>query len=116
MTWINEGKPFVAGDDWVMTVTLTRTTAVDVTGATVTASIWRYPPAKLVEALADHAVVLTTAASGIVTLTVTDVESLPLSAGNYKVDFKVVYSDATVEHFGGSDGEPFEFRVRRPLT
>lgn len=117
MTWINEAKPFVAGDDWVMTVTLKRdSAAVDITGATVTASIWQVQPAKVIEALADHAVAITTAASGSVTLTVTDTESQPLNAGTYKIDFKVVYSDATVEHYGGSDGEPYQFKVRRALT
>ena len=117
MTYINSNYPFVSGDDWVMTVTLTRdSSAVDVTGATITCSVWRYPPDKKIEALADHAVAITTAASGIVTLTITDTESATLGEGNYKLDFKVVYSDTTVEHFGGSDGEPFQFKVRKALT
>ena|SRR3990167_7801497 len=109
---INSGEPLTTGDDWVFTITLQRDgVAVNVTGATVTASLWQWAPVKQL-AIAAHAVTLTTAASGIVTLTITDTENAGLVEGTYRGDLKVVYSDATVEHFG----EYYELKVRSPLT
>ena len=90
---------YTIGDDWVFTLTLTRGgSAVNVTGATVTTSIWRM--ADDTEVLPDQSVALTTAASGIVTLTLADTVTEGLKEGTYKGDVKVVYSDLTEEHFG----------------
>ena len=104
------GEEMVAGNDWVFTLTITRdAVAVDITGATVTASLWQVNPDK--EIIADHAVALTTAASGIVTLTVTDTESAAAPAGKYRGDLKIVYSGGVVENT-----QEFAFTVRRPRT
>ena len=110
---VNSGEPLTAGNDWVFTITLQRNTvAVDVTGGTVTTSLWRWSPGPPTEEIADHAVTLTTPGSGIVTLTITDTENANLKEGTYRGDVKVVYSGGTVEHFG----EYYELKVRRPLT
>lgn len=110
---VNDGEPLTAANDWVFTITLQRDGAgVDVTSATVTSSLWLWTPSKKVEVIADHAVVLTTAASGIVTLTILDSENAGLMEGIYRGDVKVVYSGGAVEHFG----EYFELKVRRGLT
>jgi hypothetical protein len=112
---INGGIPFTAGNTWVMIVTLKRAgVAVDVTGATLTASAKRQDRDS--PTMANHAVVLTTPASGIVTLTVIPAESTLLDPGVWLADFKVVYADASVEHFAGNDGQPFRFNVRAPVT
>lgn len=110
---INSGEPLTAGDDWVFTITLERDgVAVNVTSATVTSSLHKWSPEPHEEVIADHAIVLTTAASGIVTLTITDTENAGLIEGTYRGDVKVVYSGGAVEHFG----EYYELKVRRPLT
>lgn len=103
--------PFTIGDDWVFTFTLTRDgTAVNVTGATVTCSIWRF--ADETEFDPDNSVTLTTAASGIVTLTIADDVSTTYKPGTHYGDVKVVYSGGTVEHFA----QYFQFEAISNLT
>lgn len=101
---------YTIGDDWVFTLTLTRSgSAVNVSSATITSSIWRLSDET--EVLADRSVTLTTPASGIVTLTLADTVTDALVEGTYKGDVKVVYSDLTEEHFG-----PYFFEARAAYT
>lgn len=103
--------PFTIGDDWVFTFTLQRNSAgVNVTGATVTCSIWRW--ADETEVDADNSVTLTTPASGIVTLTISRTDSAGYKPGTHYGDVKVVYSGGTIEHFA----QYFQFEVISALT
>lgn len=87
----------VQGDDYAVIATITTNGAVfNLTGYTVTCSIYdeRDQVNKLIS---DHAVVLTTAASGIVTVTLLAAESALLHVSQYKLkgvhhimDFKCV--------------------------
>ena len=112
-------QPVVAGDDWSVTATITANgSTLNLTGATVTCSIYdeRDQSTPLISA---HAVTLTTAASGIVTLTLTDTESATLhykrldrTKGVYHVaDFKIVASDTSITR-----ADPWRILVRGPLT
>jgi len=112
---INGGIPFTAGNTWVMIVTLKRAgVAVDMTGATITASAKRLD--RNSPTIVGHAVDLITPASGAVRLTVTAAENAQVDPGLYLADFKVVYAGGAVEHFAGDDGQPFRFNVRAPVT
>jgi len=106
------------GDDYAVVATITKDGATyDITGATVTCSIHdrAHPGSGLIN---DHAVTITTAATGIVTLTLTDTETLTLRApflhGRSRMhvaDFKVVETGLAVVH-----SEPFLIPVRRGVT
>lgn len=112
-------QPVVAGDDWSVVGTLTANgSTLNLTSGTVTCSIYdeRDQANALISA---HAVTLTTAASGIVTLTLTDTETATLH-------FKRLTRDKPVAHladfkFVASDGaitrtDPWRIWVRGPLT
>ena len=113
------GEIVVAGNDYVIVATLTKDGATwNITGATVTCSI--RPVGQSANVATDHAVVLTTAASGIVTLTLTDTETalfqvpaaqFPHQTVEHVGDFKVVESGGNVVHSG-----LFSFQVRRAVT
>lgn len=119
VTPVKASNLVVAGDDYAYVLTLTKGGATyDVTGATVTCSIRERGSSS--DIVADHAITLTTPASGIVTLTLTDGETATLSqspdgdhltAVEHVADVKVVESGGTVVRCG-----PFTFNVRRPIT
>lgn len=101
------GEPVTAGDDLQLNLTLnTDGAATNVTGWTCTATF--YQNGKKV--IADHAVSLTTAASGIVRVSITAAENT-FAAGEVTFDIKGVSGGGTVRHFG-----PGRFTVRRSLT
>ena len=112
----------VAGTDFAYTPTLTKdggTYDLTVGGnAVVTCSI-RAEGAS-VDAISDHAVALTTPASGIVTLTLTDTETLDLLVPSKKntLDTKLHIGDFKVVENGGNISRcgPFSFLVRRAIT
>ncbi len=116
------GETIVAGNDYAITVTLTKDGAtydLSVGGtAVVTCSIRAEGATK--DAIAEHDVTVTTAASGIVTLTLLDTETADLEVPSKKDtletklhigDFKVVENGGDVLHCG-----PFSFPVRRAIT
>ncbi len=107
------------GDDYAVVATIQKDGATyDITGATVTCSIHdrRHPATGIIN---DHAVTITTAASGIVTLTLTDTETATLRAPHERsrearmhvADFKVVESGGAIIH-----SEPVLIPVRRAVT
>lgn len=106
------------GDDYTVTATITKDESTyDITGATVTCSIsvLAHPETKLI---ADHAVTITTAASGIVTLTLTAAETASLrrpptfeKAIMHIADFKVTESGGNKQH-----SERFFVPVLRGVT
>jgi len=108
----------VAGDDYSVVATLTQDGATwDITGSTVTATIrdGEHPGTALI---ANHAVTLTTAATGIVTLTLTDTETDnirtlydPRKALIHFCDFLVVDSSSNEAH-----SETFDVPARRKVT
>lgn len=110
------GEVVTAGDEYVITITLSKDgVAPDVTGGTVTASIFYGDR----EILADVSLALTTPASGIVTLTLTEAQTAqlatppahrPLETRKHLADVKAVVSGVTT-HYG-----PFKMLVRRALT
>lgn len=111
--------PVVAGDDWSVVATLTANgSTLNLTSGTVTCSIYdeRDQANALISA---HAVTLTTAASGIVTLTLTDTETATLhykrgdrSKGVWHIaDFKYVASGGAITRT-----DPWRILVRGPLT
>ena len=112
-----------AGNDFAVTVTLTQnggsTYDLSVGGTAVVTCSIRAEGAN-VDAIADHVVTVTTAASGIVTLTLTDTETADLQVPSKKAtdstklhlgDFKVVENGGNILHCG-----PFSFPVRRAIT
>ena len=112
-------QPVVAGDDWSVTATITANgSTLNLTSATVTCSIYdeRDQANALISA---HAVTLTTAASGIVTLTLTDTETATLhykrldktKGVKHVADFKIVASDSSITR-----ADPWRIEVRGPLT
>ena len=112
-----------AGNDFAVTVTLTQnggeTYDLSVGGtAVVTCSI--RAEGEREDRIADHAVTVTTAASGIVTLTLLDTETIDLAVPSKKEtqetklhigDFKVVENGGNILNCG-----PFSFPVRRAIT
>ncbi len=119
VTPVNLGETIVAGNDYLFTITVTLDGATfDITGATLTCSIKAED--ETTDLIADHAMTITTAASGIATLTLTDAETLTLrqpNPGDHKAtithfaDVKVVQSGGNISHHG-----PFAFLVRRAIT
>ena len=108
----------VQGDDYAIVATITSNGATfNLTGYTVTCSVYdeRDQANKLI---ADHAVTLTTPASGIVTVTLIAAETATLHVSNYKtkgvmhvMDFKCISgSGATVR------SDPVRFEVRDNLS
>mgnify|MGYP001560780043 CR=1 FL=1 len=108
----------VQGDDYAVICTITTNGAVfNLTDYTVTCSIYdeRDQANKLVT---DHAVTLTTPASGIVTLTLTAAESGGLHISNYKtkgvwhvLDFKCVSAAGAIVR-----SDPVRLEVRDNAT
>ena len=109
----------VAGDDYQFVGTITTNgSTFNLTGYTVTASVYdeRDPANKL---QTDHAVTLTTAASGIVTITFTAAQSAtfhtnPLSYDSgvaHIADFRCVSGSAAVVH-----SDPWRLFVRGKIT
>lgn len=87
----------VRGDDWSIPGQLTRSgSAVDLTGATVTAQLRRSPDGDLV---ATFVVTVTDAAEGELTLSLADTVTDDLRPGTYVYDVQVV-DDGTTETFG----------------
>ena len=113
------GETIVAGNDYAFTITLTKDgSTYNVTSATVTCSIKEEGGSS--DLIADHAVTLTTPASGIVTLTLLDTETILLAQPDatdslrsitHLADIKVVESGGAIVHCG-----PFSFPVRRAIT
>jgi len=116
------GETIVAGNDYAIVMTLTKDGAtydLSVGGeATVTCSIREDGGA--IDNIADHSVAVTTAASGIVTLTLLDTETAKLAVPNdrntnstklHVGDVKVVESGGNILHCG-----PFSFHVRKAIT
>lgn len=109
----------VAGNDVALIVTLQKELdTFDITNSTVTCSIRsENSPDYEIE---NHAVVLTTPSSGIVTLTLLDTDTLNLKVPSKRDmiktikhygDFKVIESNGDVTNCG-----PFSFLVRRKIT
>ena len=112
-------QPVVVGDDWSVVGTLTANgSTLNLTGATVTCSI--HDERDMANPLQSaHAVTITTAASGIVTLTLTAAQSATLHADSlspsrgvyHSADFKVVASGGAITHT-----DPWRLLVRRKVT
>ena len=111
--------PIVAGDDYAVTSTITSNGAtLNLTGYTVTCSIFdeRDQANRLISA---HAVTITTAASGIVTLTLTAAETAtlhtnPLSVSDgiwHIADFKCVAGGGAILRT-----DPWRVLVRKAVT
>lgn len=108
----------VQGDDYSVIATITTNGAVfNLTGYTVTCSIYdeRDQANKLIT---NHAVTLTTPASGIVTLTLLAAESALLHASQYKTktvphvaDFLCVSAGGAIVH-----SDPWRIHVRAKAT
>ena len=119
VTPVDLGEIITAGNDYNFTLTLTKDGAVfDVTGSTITCSIREV--GGTTDLIADHAVQLSTPASGIVNLILLDTETavltVPSAAGHLQTvqhiaDVKVVESGGAIIHCG-----PFTFDVRRAIT
>jgi len=116
----NDDVVIVAGTDFDIVFTLTKNggSTLDVTGGTVTCSI--RAEGRNSNVISDHAVAITTAASGIVTLSILDTESSalispslgsPLDTVLHLADVKLLEADLNIRNFG-----PFSFGVRRPIT
>lgn len=106
------------GNDVAFTIQLTFDGSTrNISGATCTATIrdGEHPQTKLIT---DHAVTITTAATSVVTLTLTDTEAAALrtrpdykTAINHICDIKVVESGGAV-----SNADTFMIPTRRALT
>ena len=112
-------QAIVVGDNFDIVGTITSNGAtLNLTGYTVTCSIYdKRDPANAL--ISGHAVAITTAASGIVTLTVTAAESATLhyyptdfaSAVVHIADFKCVAGGGAIVH-----SDPWTFLCRRKAT
>lgn len=112
-------QAIVVGDNFSIVGTITSNGAtLDVTGYTITCSIYdKRDPANAL--IASHAVAITTAASGIVTLTVTAAESATLhyyptafERGVFHIaDFKCVSGSGAITH-----SDPWTILCRRKAT
>ena len=119
VTAVAVGEVLVAGNDYQLVITLTKDSATfDITGATITCSIRRDGRNDAI--LSNLSLVITTAVSGICTLTLTDLQtaslavpalSHPLETITHLGDIKVVETTLNV-----LNSEPFTFEVRRPIT
>lgn len=115
----NDEVIIVAGNDVALVVTLQKEFGTfNLTNSTVTCSI-RSEDSPNYE-IENHAVTLTTAASGIVTLTLLDTDTLALKVPSKRDmiktikhygDFKVVENSGDITNCG-----PFSFLVRRKIT
>lgn len=113
------GETIVGGDKYTFTVTLTKDGATYVlTGFTVTCSI--RPTNARENVVTDHAVTITDAANGIVTLVLSSTETAkmgaPVQRDTTKTvlhigDFKVDEGSSVITHCG-----PFSFPVRGAIT
>lgn len=108
----------VRGADYAVVATIQKDGATyDITGATVTCSVHDaiHPQTGI---LNDHAVTLTTAASGIVTLTLTDTETLTLRAPLDPTKSRLHVGDFKVVESGGAVvfSVPFYVPVRNSVT
>ena len=111
--------PIVVGDNWSNVGTITSNGAtLDISGYTITCSI--HDERDLANPLISaHAVAITTAASGIVTLTITAAESATLHANPltpsdgvwHIADFKAVSGGGAIVHT-----DPWRILVRRKVT
>ncbi len=113
------GETVVAGNDYALVFTLTKDGATyDITGATVTCSIRAV--GRKEDNIADHSVSITTAASGIATLTLLDTETATLSQprADEMTNAILHIGDVKVEESGGNflHCGPFSFEVRRGIT
>ena len=118
ITVVEVPQAVVVGDDYAFTGTITTNGATfDLSNYTVTASCYdeRDPANKLIT---DHAVTLTTAASGIVTLTLTAAQSGELHAYNdpnkgvpHIFDFKCVSAGNAIVH-----SDPWRISARKAIT
>lgn len=103
----NISGTFTAGDDWSFTMTLEiGTTAQDVTGGTVTATLSQ----NNVPVLSDISCTLTTPADGIISFTVSSADSAKFATGIVTGDIKAVVSSTTT-HYG-----PYTLNVRAAIT
>lgn len=108
-TALFNGAPVTVGDHVTIIFTLTTDgAATNITSATITSSL----KCKGREVMADHTVAITTAASGICTLSIIPGD-WPTSApeGEYECDVKAVLSGPITRHFG-----PYLLNVRRAIT
>ena len=118
VTVIDIDQAIVAGDDYAVVGTITTNgSTFDLSGYTVTTSCYdeRDPANKLIT---GHAVTLTTAASGIVTLTLLAAESVLLHTFNdankgvgHIFDFKCVAAGGSIVH-----SDPWRIVVRKAVT
>ncbi len=120
LTITSLSKVIVAGDDYIIVFTLTKDgNTYDITGSTITCSL--YPVIRVHSPMNDHAVVITTAVSGIATMTLLDTETLallvtdsdpsPIQVYEFIGDVKVVEPTGDVVH-----SNPFSVEVRYPAT
>ncbi len=113
------GETIVGGDTYTFTVTLTKDGATyDLGGFTVTCSI--RPDKGRENVITEHAVTITDAANGVVTLVLTSTETATLAAPVLRDttrtvlhigDFKVDEGSSVITHCG-----PFSFPVRGAIT
>ena len=119
VTPVELGETIVGGDKYTFTVTLTKDgSTYDISGFTVTSSI--RPDKARENVISGHAVTITDAANGVVTLVLTPTETAGLAAPVLRDttktvlhigDFKVDEGSSVITHCG-----PFSFPVRGAIT